>query len=100
MDKGNASYWEMRNAMFVVSCHGDGAGAYLVHGWTAMCNAVVAEQFDDPDDQQRAEVIKLLNDEDFWSAGFDGQPYHWSVRFEDGGIGVLRITHNMPKAAR
>ncbi|MBR9970839.1 hypothetical protein [Magnetospirillum sulfuroxidans] len=90
----------LTNAMFMVSLDGDGAGAYLVIGWERMCAAVVAEHFDGPDDEQTSEIMGWLEDEDWWTSAFDGAPYHWFVRHEDGGIGVTRITHNMPGSAR
>lgn len=86
-------------AVFVVSCHGDGAGAYLVYGWEAMCKAVVAEHFDGPDEEQEDEIMRRLEDPDDWADGFDGVPFHWWIRHEDGSVEVHRITHNPPRGA-
>lgn len=92
-----------KDALFLVTAFGDGRGAILVKGWTALCNEVVDQHYFQPDADQRAEVLDRLTNWDEWQCSdeagrFQGAPYHWQASYEDGGIGVTRVTLNRTEA--
>jgi hypothetical protein len=84
-----------KDAPFLVTLFGDGAGAVLVRGWDALCEELIAAHYHDPDQDQREEVLAYLTDWESWeNDSATGLPYHLSLTYEDGSISVTRVTED------
>jgi hypothetical protein len=80
-----------RDAWFTLSLYGDGQGTSLHRGWEAICDALVAAHYFQPDDDQRAEVMAKFTDWEIWE-NVGGHPWRWFSDYEDGSITVERVT--------
>jgi hypothetical protein len=85
-----------RYADFMVTRHGDGRGATLLHGWEALCQYFIACHYFRPDAEQREEVMVRLTDWEQWETLDDHTPFHLFCSYEDGGISVTRVTDASP----
>lgn len=80
-----------KDALFVLTTHGDGEGALLARGWQALCEAVVDAHYFQPNSAQRAEVLDRLTAWDDWEHSAGG-PFFLVLDYEDGRVTITRIT--------
>lgn len=80
-----------KDALFLITTHGDGAGAQLVRGWAALCETIVDVHYFEPDADQRAEVMHRLTAWDDWQNDDTG-PYFLALDYEDGSVSITRVT--------
>lgn len=79
------------DALFLITTHGDGAGARIARGWSALCDAIVDIHYFEPDGLQREEVLARVAALDDWQNADDG-PYFLSLDYEDGSVSITRVT--------
>jgi hypothetical protein len=86
---------EWAEAQFLVTVQGDGQRAVLCQGWAACTREVIECHWHDPTLEQAQQVLARLSCWDEWQT-CGGEPYLWSVSYEDGSVEVTRVTQARP----
>jgi hypothetical protein len=91
-DTPNLTPTAIKDAWFFVAVFGRGQTSRIVHGWDALCDAVVYAAFGEkPNPASRAGALKELTDWSDWVFDFGGLPFNKIMRGDGGGIEVFRI---------